>query len=276
MAGFFGLFNYEKEGPGVRKDAPKKKTVVVFFEVFFGNFWRLVPINLFYLLLSLPILTGGLASAGITRVTRSLARRKHSFGISDFLDTVRKNWKQALGLGILRLFAFSVLGFSFWFYVFRTEGVLGTLGAGVSLFLIFVFSVMDFYAFTLLITFRFTVKQILGNSFRFVFLNLWRNLLCAVVLLLTGALFTVIPFLYPHPLLIFFAAVLYVCAFPGFRYMLVQFCTFPSIKKFIIDPYYKEHPGEDTELRRDLGLETEEPDDGAADEDDPDAPVFKD
>lgn len=276
MAGFFGLFNYEKEGPGVRKDAPKKKTVVVFFEVFFGNFWRLVPVNLFYLLFSLPILTGGLASAGITRVTRSLARRKHSFGISDFLDTVRKNWKQALGLGILRLFAFAVLGFSFWFYVFRTEGVLGTLGAGVSLFLIFVFSAMDFYAFTLLITFRFTVKQILGNSFRFVFLNLWRNLLCAVVLLLTGALFTVIPFLYPHPLLIFFAAVLYVCAFPGFRYMLVQFCTFPSIKKFIIDPYYKEHPGEDTELRRDLGLETEEPDDGAADEDDPDAPVFKD
>lgn len=276
MAGFFGLFNYEKEGPGVRKDAPKKKTVVVFFEVFFGNFWRLVTVNLFYLLFSLPILTGGLASAGITRVTRSLARRKHSFGISDFLDTVRKNWKQALGLGILRLFAFAVLGFSFWFYVFRTEGVLGTLGAGVSLFLIFVFSAMDFYAFTLLITFRFTVKQILGNSFRFVFLNLWRNLLCAVVLLLTGALFTVIPFLYPHPLLIFFAAVLYVCAFPGFRYMLVQFCTFPSIKKFIIDPYYKEHPGEDTELRRDLGLETEEPDDGAADEDDPDAPVFKD
>ena len=24
MAGFFGLFNYEKEGPGVEKDAPQK------------------------------------------------------------------------------------------------------------------------------------------------------------------------------------------------------------------------------------------------------------
>ena len=25
MAGFFGLFNYEKEGPGISKNAPKKK-----------------------------------------------------------------------------------------------------------------------------------------------------------------------------------------------------------------------------------------------------------
>ena len=32
MAGFFGLFNYEKEGPGISKNAPKKKGFIVFFE----------------------------------------------------------------------------------------------------------------------------------------------------------------------------------------------------------------------------------------------------
>ena len=40
MAGFFGLFNYEKEGPGISKNAPQKKTFIVFFETFseiFGN-----------------------------------------------------------------------------------------------------------------------------------------------------------------------------------------------------------------------------------------------
>ena len=39
--------------------------------------------------------------------------------------------------------------------------------------------------------------------------------------------------------------------------MLIQFCTFHSIKKYIIDPYYEEHPDEDIEKRHDLGLKTQ-------------------
>ena len=38
----------------------------------------------------------------------------------------------------------------------------------------------------------------------------------------------------------------------------MQFCAFPAIKKYIIDPYYLEHPEEDIEKRRDLGIEVEE------------------
>ena len=94
MAGFFGLFNYEKEGPGISKNAPKKKTFIVFFETFFRNFWKFIIINLVYCLISVPVLTNGLASAGITNVTRNIARDKHSFGVSDFMDTIKKNWKQ--------------------------------------------------------------------------------------------------------------------------------------------------------------------------------------
>jgi hypothetical protein len=37
MAGFLGFNNYQKEGPGISKDAPKKKTFIVFFEMFFYN-----------------------------------------------------------------------------------------------------------------------------------------------------------------------------------------------------------------------------------------------
>lgn len=280
MAGFFGFFNYEKEGPGVRKDAPEKNAFAAFFDIFFGNFWRLIPVNLFYVLLSLPLLTGGLSTVGITHVTRALARRKHSFGISDCMETVRKNWKQALGVGVLRLFCFSVLGFAFWFYAFREEGMLGTIGTGICLFLAIVLSMMDLYVWTLMITFRFTMKQLCGNSFRFVFLNFWRNLLCLVLLLPAGALFIVIPFLFPHPFVIFLTAVIYVCVFPGFRFLLTQFCTFPAIKKFIIDPYYAAHPDADIELRRNLGVYVERSDEeetaDANDEEDPNAPIFRD
>ena len=69
MAGFFGFFNYEKEGPGISKNGPKKKTFIVFFETFFRNLWKFMPINFVYILLNLPILTNGLRvqSANLSR-----------------------------------------------------------------------------------------------------------------------------------------------------------------------------------------------------------------
>ena len=59
-------------------------------------------------------------------------------------------------------------------------------------------------------------------------------------------------------MVITFEVLLYILLFPSFRFLLVQFCTFPSIKKCIIDPYYRDHPDEDLDKRRDLGIEVEE------------------
>ena len=45
---------------------------------------------------------------------------------------------------------------------------------------------------------------------------------------------------------------------PCFVYLLTQFCVFPAIKQYIIDPYYRDHPDEDIEKRKSLGLEVDE------------------
>ena len=116
MAGFFGLFDYTKEGPGIRKDAPKKKAFFVFFETFFRNFFKFVTINLVYVLLSIPVITHGMASAGITNVARNTARDKHSFGLSDFFETIRKNFKQSLIVGIINAVVTFLLIFTVRFY----------------------------------------------------------------------------------------------------------------------------------------------------------------
>ena len=77
-----GLFyNYNKEGPGVSKNGPKKRVFFVFFETLFRNLWRLIPVSLMYWLL---FLIPGFSAVGMTYITRSLSRDKHSFGISDF------------------------------------------------------------------------------------------------------------------------------------------------------------------------------------------------
>ncbi|HAY97354.1 MAG TPA: hypothetical protein DCY23_03480 [Ruminococcaceae bacterium] len=260
MAGFFGLFNYEKEGPGISKNAPKKKTFIVFFETFFRNFWKFITINLVYDLISVPVLTNGLASAGLTNVTRNIARDKHSFGLSDFFDTLKKNWKQALPAGIINTLVYAMLFFDIYFFWFSSKGIMASVGVGICVCILFIFTVMNYYIWTLMITFKFTLKQIYKNSFKFVFINMKLNLLCFFSLLLVYAVNIGLIFLFQSAFFIVLTLeiFLYILLYPSFRFLLVQFCTFPSIKKYIIDPYYLEHPDEDIDKRRDLGIEVEE------------------
>ena len=198
MAGIFGFFNYEKEGPGISKDGPKKKTFIVFFETFFRNFWKFIVVNFVYCLFSLPVLTNGLASAGITNVTRNIARDKHSFGTSDFIDTVKKNWKQALPAGIINTVIYMIMGFDIYYFITLDKGIVATIGFGISVCMLFIFTIMKYYMWTLLITFKFKLKQIYKNSFKFVFANLKMNLLCFFVILLVYAVFIAIPFLFQN------------------------------------------------------------------------------
>ena len=281
MAGFFGLFNYEKEGPGISKNAPKKKTFIVFFETFFRNFWKFIVINVIYGIFSLPVITNGLAAAGITNVTRNIARDKHSFGTSDFLETIKKNWKQALPAGIINTLIYIILGFDIYFFYTASEGIMATVGLGISLCMLFIFTVMQYYIWTLIITFKFSLKQVYKNSFKFVFINMKMNLLCFFAILLVYAVNIALVFLLQSYFLpvITFELLLYILLFPSFRYLLVQYCTFPSIKKYIIDPYYAEHPDEDIEKRQNLGIEiekkTEPKPDGEEGEEEPEN-VFED
>lgn len=269
-----GLFsiNYNKEGPGISKDAPKKRTFVVFFETYFRNFWKFIPISAIYTLISLPLVTSGIAAAGMTNVTRNTARDKHSFGISDFFDTIKKNWKQALPAGIINTLLYIVLLFDAYFF-YNGEGTVSSVGLGITLSMLFIFTIMNYYIWTLMITFKFSLKQIYKNSFKFVFINLKNNLICFFAQTLVIAIYIAIPLVLGFSSKIFFMVLpiemfLIFFTFPSFKFLLEQFCVFPSIKKHIIDPYYEEHPDEDIEKRRDLGLEIPGEDDVEEDSED--------
>lgn len=256
---FFGLFNYNKEGPGISKDAPKKRTFIVFFETFLRNLWKFIPVNLIYSVISLPLLTSGLASAGITNVARNTARDKHSFGLSDFFETIKKNWKQALLAGIINIFIYAILLFDMWFF-YNSEGTMAQIGMGMSFTMLFIFTVMNYFIWTLIITFKFNLKQVYKNSFKFVFINLKNNLICFFSQMLVLAVYVGVLSLLSNWVLpvLTIEFVVFVVTFPSFKYLLIQFCVFPSIKKHIIDPYYEAHPNEDLDKRRDLGVYTPE------------------
>ncbi len=263
-----GLFgNYNKEGPGIAKDAPKKRTAIVFLETFFRNFWKFATISGLFTMISIPLVTSGLASVGITNVARNTARDKHSFGVSDFFDTIKKNWRQALPAGIINAVVYAILIFDI-VYFSSGENRISAAGQGLILAMFFIFTIMNYYMWTLMITFKFTLKQIYSNSFKFVFINFWPNLLCFVLQVLALALYLGILFLFKNQIAMILPllAVAFVFTFPSFKFLLEQYIAFPAIKKYIIDPYYKEHPDDDIEKRRDLGLEIEDDEDDEEDE----------
>ena len=262
MASFFGLFNYEKEGPGVSKNEPQKRGIFAFFDTYFRYFWHFITANIWLVLLSLPLVTAGLGSVGMTYVSRSIARGQHSFGTSDFFESIKKNWKQGLGAGIINLLLTAAVVLSSVFYFEAMTGAKRTLSIetvcfGLLLFILLIFTMMKYYIWTLMITFSFKMGEIYRNSFRLAFIGLWRNLKVIGSLLL----FYIVGFV-----LVYYCGrigravtgVIGVCIFPAFRYYLIQCNVFPVIKKFMIDPYYAQHPGEDIEKRRKLGLELAE------------------
>ena len=114
--GFGGFFNYDKPGPGIKKGGPRKKSFFVVLETWFRNLWKLTSVSFVYSLMTLLVLPSGLAAVGMTNVARNLARDKHSFGLSDFFDTIKKNWKQALGAGIINTLVYAIIIFDLWIY----------------------------------------------------------------------------------------------------------------------------------------------------------------
>lgn len=251
--GFGGFFNYEKPGPGIKKDAPKKKTFFVFLEIWFRNFWKLCKVSFVYSVFSLLFIPCGLGQAGMTNVARNLARDKHSFGLSDFFSTIKKNWKQALPAGIINAVVTLLLGYAIYFYCTGND-VWSIVGFGFCVALFVVFSFMKYHIWLLLITFKLPLKTIYKNSFLFVFVNIKNNIIIGLVNILLIAVVVAL-FLIPYYFVWVVSILIGICVIPGFISLLTQMLIFPNVKKLMIDPYYEEHPGEDVELRRDLGLE---------------------
>ena len=289
MAGFFGLFDYTKEGPGVSKNGPKKRPFVVFFEIYGRKFWNLISAGLWYLLVSLPVVTRGWAEAGLTFITRAYSREKHAFVREDFFESIRKNRGQAFACGLINLLVTGLLLFNMVYYLFgMNPGLYGVFGLDTSslqpmdpsildyvvmastMLGYVIFTWMKYYIPFLVITFRLKTKQIYKNAFIFAVVGLKPNLLISVVLIAIYTLAVGLVLLIPHPLCLAIVLLLGLLVVPPFRSLLIQFCIFPTVRRLMIDPYYRDNPHADKQARLDLNLDVEET------EQTPEEPVFSD
>ena len=59
MAGFFGMFDYSKPGKGVSKEDVQKSGIELYFDILSRRLWKLIKLNLIYVLFSIPAIVIG-------------------------------------------------------------------------------------------------------------------------------------------------------------------------------------------------------------------------
>ena len=224
-----GLFNdYMREGKGVQKDQYTPR-FILFFQIYFRKFWNLILINLLYIISCIPIVTIGPATAGVTKLLRNYAREEHAFIWGDFIETAKKNFKQAFLYATLDLVVTVFLIFDFLSIGNIANRVMSILCMAAIFLALTVWSFMRFYIYNMMVTFRLSFKQLMKNAFIFCWVGFFRNLFTAVILL---AVFIIVSMLnFPYQLLI------YGTLFFSFGGFLINFMVQPLIKKHMIDGF---------------------------------------
>ncbi|MBQ8731859.1 MAG: YesL family protein [Oscillospiraceae bacterium] len=274
MAGFFGLFNYSKPGPGVSKDEPKKKRFFLFFELYFRKFWKLMALNLLYILACIPIVTIGPATAGMSYILRNYAREQHAFPLSDFWDNFKSNFKQGFAIGLIDLVCFGMLAYALPFYFNALEAswfyyIPFALCTTAGVLLLFA----NFYIFMMMVTFRFTVKQLLKNGFIFACVGMRTNFITLFWILLICVGLPALA-LITAPIGLVILVLLFFLIIPITVLFIINFNVYPHINKHLIIPAMAEKEEAEKKAKEEARAAMEAA--GEAVEEEDDEPVFTD
>lgn len=146
-------------GEGVTQ--PPEKGVRRFGFVLWTHMWKLVTLNLLFLVFSIPVVTMPAALCGMNRVLIKLWREGNCFLWSDFWDEFKANILKALPFGIicgLMLFAS--------YYFLSLSVSYGALLTTVIGFMLLGFAVLfGSYAFVFLPTLDLKIRHIARNAF---------------------------------------------------------------------------------------------------------------
>ena len=130
---------------------------------------RVYSLAFTYLLILWPLIAiTGPATAGMSYVSRNWARGQHSFMVSDFWEHARKNWKQALCVSTITGALPVLLLFLWRFYGALAESMSGLfiIPEVIVLIAALLWLLMLQVAYTMMVTYKLTLRQLLGNAIR--------------------------------------------------------------------------------------------------------------
>lgn len=232
MAGFFGFFDYSKPGKGVRKDEPQRSRFAQFFILVQRKFWKLIQLNLIYILFCIPIVTIGPATSAMAYVLRQYANEMPVFLFSDFWDAFKANWKQSFVHGLIFTLVGALLVVSVQFYWMNAGNHAWMyLPLGVCFMIGLVMVMANFYINLMIVTLDLKLSAIIKNGFLLSILCLKTNLITLLIVILFSAV-----------MILFFPITIFVMLFLGFSFIwfVIVYNSYRGVKKYAIDPYLKQ------------------------------------
>lgn len=257
-----GLFNpnYNKPGPGVRKDEPEKKGAALYWELFSRKWRSYLLLNVIYALTCIPafffyflvviglspnvnpaeeasiagmiaafmiiFFAGSPFKSGFTYVIRNFARQEHAWTVSDLFAKTKENLGQSLAAFIIDLVVSScfVVAIRFYFTVSQTN-VWASLFLGIVIFVMIIFAIMQSFTWCMMVTFKLKLKDIYKNAFLLSMATIPVNFLSFLIRVsAAGLVFLVNIVCYLILLVVFLSA----------STLLEQMLAYPTIKKFML------------------------------------------
>ena len=191
----------------------------------------------FFALGGLLLFTLGPITCGITRILRSLVKGEPVFFFQDMRDTIKKNLRQSILIGLLDGIFLLLIVYDISFFKalvdYGGSSFLNGIMFWASIFIAFCYLIMRMYIYPLLITFRLSIPKIIKNAFLFTFLGFGRNLLalvaCIFVIVLNLMLALVfLPLGIMLPIIFTFGLILFI----------MTYAAWPKIDEVMIKPYY--------------------------------------
>lgn len=223
----------QKEGKGVSKQEKPRKGLFLFFAVFLGRFWKLMGLNLLYLLVCLPVVTIGPATAAMVYILKKYVQEDAALIWRDFWANFKSNFRQALPLGLIStLFIAGLIFASFFYFAQGAEAEISFLLAMLSLIGLAIVIPALYYAYLIMVSVVLPLNKIVKNALIMTVMRFGRS---AAVFALTGGLTLLMIELFPLSLIliVLFAAVL--------QALIACFLLYPVVHELMIAPKRKEN-----------------------------------
>lgn len=218
------FLDYNKEGPGIDKNAPPKVGLELFFDLFAREFTSLIKLNIYFIFSCIPIITIGPAIGALIAVTMKMVQDRPSDSFYDFREAFKKNWKHSFISGIISV----IFIFAIWFSVrfcMESDGIVYNLMISFIVVIAVLLGLSSIYVYPMIVKIELPLKVILKNAFLLGIVNIKYSLITFLLnlgLIEVSILF--IPFTLPVIFLITFSAI-------GF---ISSFCAWAGIKKYIL------------------------------------------
>jgi uncharacterized membrane protein YesL len=143
---------FQREGPGIAKDAPRKHGLALFAQIVAREAWDLFKLNVMIVVFSLPIITIPATHAAATRICLSMVRDENTYLFRDFWQAFCGNFVKATAWGGVVAVLLCAFGYAVFIYAQLAINSLVYALAATACLAVWVFIVLlSAYLFTLLV-----------------------------------------------------------------------------------------------------------------------------